>query len=413
VRILIYGINYYPELIGIGKYSGDMSEWLTEKGHQIRVITAPPYYPEWQIHQQYRNRYYKEKTTSGIQIWRCPLYVPNKPNTLTRLLHLFSFALSSLPIVFLQWRWKPQLIITIEPTLLITPTSLLFAKCCGAKTLLHIQDYELDTLLKLNTNYPKELISIAKKIERYLMQKFDSISTLSPSMLQLAKKKLPFFKSIWLFPNWVDTGFIRPQYQVNYFRQQWQIELHTKVILYSGNMGKKQGLELIIQAADYFRPYPDILFLMVGTGVIESELKIYADQLQLTNIRFYPLQSYQYLPALMTVADIHLVLQKKGVADTVLPSKLTTIFAAGGTAIISAETNTALDLLCKQFPKIAYCIEPESLKALIDQLQFLLTTINPNNRQYNFIARQYAEYYLDRKTILNDFTEQLNQQFNH
>ena len=55
MRILIYGINFSPELTGIGKYSGEMADWLSNRGHEVRVITAPPYYPEWSIRKEYKN----------------------------------------------------------------------------------------------------------------------------------------------------------------------------------------------------------------------------------------------------------------------------------------------------------------------------------------------------------------------
>lgn len=49
MKILLYGINYSPELTGIGKYSGEQARWLAAQGHAVRVVTAPPYYPQWQV----------------------------------------------------------------------------------------------------------------------------------------------------------------------------------------------------------------------------------------------------------------------------------------------------------------------------------------------------------------------------
>ena len=148
------------------------------------------------------------------------------------------------------------------------------------------------------------------------------------------------------------------------FRKRWGIAKFTRVVLYSGNMGKKQGLEIVLQAAAQLRQEPDLLFLMVGTGAAQEELVQQAEQLQLHNLRFYPLQPYEDLPALMALADIHLVIQKKGAADAVLPSKLTTILAVGGECVITAEANTELGLLCQEYPGIAKWIEPENVQVL-------------------------------------------------
>ncbi len=94
MKILVYGINYSPELTGIGKYTGEMVEWMASQGHDVRVITAPPYYPEWKVGERYSSwRYRREE--GAATVWRCPLYVPKQPSTLKRLIHLGSFALSS------------------------------------------------------------------------------------------------------------------------------------------------------------------------------------------------------------------------------------------------------------------------------------------------------------------------------
>lgn len=94
MKILVYGINYSPELTGIGKYTGEMVAWMAQEGHEVRVITAPPYYPQWKVGERYSAwRYRREE--GEVTVWRCPLYVPKQPSTLKRLLHLGSFALSS------------------------------------------------------------------------------------------------------------------------------------------------------------------------------------------------------------------------------------------------------------------------------------------------------------------------------
>ena len=86
MKIILYSLNFKPEIVGIGKYSGELADYLNDKGHNIRVITAPKYYPEWQIE---KNRFYVENF-SRYEIYRCPLYVPKYPNGIKRVLHLIS-----------------------------------------------------------------------------------------------------------------------------------------------------------------------------------------------------------------------------------------------------------------------------------------------------------------------------------
>jgi colanic acid biosynthesis glycosyl transferase WcaI len=110
------------------------------------------------------------------------------------------------------------------------------------------------------------------------------------------------------------------------------------------------------------------------------------------------LQSYEALPALLKMADCHLVIQKRGAADAVLPSKLTNILAVGGNAVITAEADTELGQLCEQYPGIAVCVEPESVDALSDGIARCLLLPSDNKT-----AREYAERMLDKESVLSQF----------
>jgi colanic acid biosynthesis glycosyl transferase WcaI len=123
VKLLVYGINFAPELTGIGKYTGEMAQWLAAAGHEVRVITAPPYYPAWKVGEGHSARHYRSETWQGVRVMRTPLWVPRQPGGLKRLLHLGSFALSSLPVLCAQWRWKPDVVWVVEPALMCAPAA--------------------------------------------------------------------------------------------------------------------------------------------------------------------------------------------------------------------------------------------------------------------------------------------------
>src|SRR6185312_10976231 len=150
MKLLIYGINYWPELTGIGKYSGEMAEWLAARGHDIEVITAPPYYPQWRIHSGYNAWRYQTEIQKGVRIHRCPLWVPEKLRLSTRLLHLLSFAFSSFPVLFRRSvAWRQHVILVIEPSLFCAPATILVARLISAHAWLHIQDSEIDAVFDL------------------------------------------------------------------------------------------------------------------------------------------------------------------------------------------------------------------------------------------------------------------------
>lgn len=408
MKILIFGLNYAPELIGTGKYSGELGAWLSEHGHDVRVISAPPYYPDWKVNKGYRAWAYRVETNNGAKVFRSPLYVPKNPNVISRLIHLFSFSVTSIPLLFINLFWKPDLVITIEPTVFCAPGALLFSKLSGAQSLLHVQDFELDAMLELGMGTNGVFTKLGFKLESWMMHRFDAISTISRSMVERAKRKAGGCGQVFYFPNWVDIDFVKPGASDKTLREKWGIPSATKVIIYSGNLGEKQGLEMVLSVAEQFAEQQNILFLLIGSGAAKERLMNQAKLLNLKNLSFYPVQPYDLLPALMTLGDIFLVVQKKGVADAVLPSKVTTILAAGKNALITAEKDTELGRLCSEYPGIALRVLPEKIEDFIDALETMLEEIDINNRKINTIARKYAEKFLDKETTLNQFTEHLN-----
>ena len=401
MKILVYGINYSPELTGIGKYTGEMVEWMAQQGHEVRVITAPPYYPEWQVGVNYSSwRYRREE--GDATVWRCPLYVPKQPSTLKRLLHLGSFALSSFFPLMAQRRWKPDRIIGVVPTLFCTPGMRLLAKLSGARTLLHIQDYEVDAMLGLGMagkGNGGKVAKLASAFERSGLHNVDNVSTISRSMMNKACEKGVAAEKVIFFPNWSEVSRFRevPETRVMALRERLGLPAERKIILYSGNIGEKQGLESVITAAEQLREQP-WLFAIVGQGGGKARLEKMAAERGLDNVRFLPLQSYEDLPALLAIGDCHLVIQKRGAADAVLPSKLTNILAVGGNAVITAEPQTELGQLCLDNPGIAVCVTPESVPSLVEGIEQALKMPKRNT-----IARGWAERSLDKEHVLNQF----------
>ena len=401
MKILVYGINYSPELTGIGKYTGEMVEWMASQGHEVRVITAPPYYPEWQVGKHYSSwRYRREE--GAATVWRCPLYVPRQPSTLKRLIHLGSFALSSFFPLMAQRRWKPDRIIGVVPTLFCTPGMRLLGKLSGARTLLHIQDYEVDAMLGLGMagkGKGGKVARLASAFERSGLHNVDYVSTISRSMMNKAQEKGVAAEKVIFFPNWSEVARFRDvaPADVAALRAQLGLAEAHKIVLYSGNIGEKQGLENVIDAAAALSDKP-WQFVIVGQGGGKARLEKMARERGLQNIQFFPLQSYDALPALLKMADCHLVVQKRGAADAVLPSKLTNILAVGGNAVITAEAHTELGQLCTSLPGIAVCVEPESVPALVAGIEQALTMPKENT-----VARDYAERTIEKENVLSQF----------
>ena len=402
MKILIYGLNYSPELTGIGKYTGEMAEWLAKYGHDVRVVTAPPYYPQWEIGKHYKNRYQKE-SLEGVTVFRCPLYVPKgKVTTIKRLIHLMSFSLSSSLALIRNLRWSPDAVINVVPALFTTPGAMLYSKIVRAKLLTHVQDLESDAMFGLGM-VKKGLIEKSwSKIERFMFNRSGSVSSISKAMINNAIKKGAKVENTYLFPNWSELSMFKNVVGTNAFKEQLGLPVDKSIILYSGNLGRKQGLERMVTVAWQSRYDETMHFVICGTGAAKEELLAMAKLLELTNLSFLSLQDAEDLPRLLAMANVHVVMQNAGVADAVLPSKLTNILAVGGNAVITATEDTEMGILVRKYPEIATLVEPEDDEALLAGIELALKKERLNN-----VAIQYAENFLDKDSILKDLDRML------
>ncbi|MGK6351567.1 WcaI family glycosyltransferase [Parapedobacter sp. DT-150] len=404
MRILIFGINYSPELTGIGKYTGEMGAWFAAQGHEVAAVTAKPYYPEWEIHQAYKGKGWITEQVDGVTVHRVPLYVPKEVTSKKRILHEFSFLGGVFPKWFgLLLKKKYDVVIDITPPFHLGFFAMLYAKLKRAKLVTHIQDLQVDAAKELGMISNERLLNAMFKAEKYLLDQSDAVSSISLGMKKKILAKGVSETKYIMFPNWVDEQAIKPLPKEQSLRSEWGIPMDDKVILYSGNLGEKQGIEIIIDAAKSFSDKPDVHFVICGSGGARDRLKTMAEQAGLPQVRFYPLQPYEKLSALLAAADVHLVLQKKSASDLVMPSKLTGILAAGGCAIVSAMPGTALYEVVDHH-QLGILIEPESAAALVNGLQQALhTDLNaPRER-----ARQYAERFLSKEQLLKEFEQNL------
>lgn len=405
MRILIYGINYSPELTGVGKYTGELGAWLAQQNQEVDVITSMPYYPEWSIHNPYKQKWWFTEQIAGVRVHRCPFYVPKNVTPIKRILHEFSFMLSSLfywiPIFFSK---RYSSVICLSPPFHLGLIPLIYKYFRKVPIWCHIQDLQIDMAKELGMIQNKNFLKIMFQVETFILKRCTVVSTISEGMVRKVNKNKLVNSECLLFPNWVDDNYVKPLSQGESLRAELGIDDSTKVVLYSGSLGEKQGLEIIIEAAKSLSDRQDIIFLIFGSGGGKTRLEALVRDYNLTNVIFYSLQPYEKLSALLATADIHLVLQKKSASDLVLPSKLTGILAAGGCALVSAVPNSTLYEVINKY-QIGILIEPESADALV----FNITkAFSSDLAFYKKNARIYAESYLSKEAILKEFSNHLS-----
>lgn len=410
MRILIYGLNYAPELTGIGKYTGEMAAWLAARGHEVRVVTAPPYYPAWNIREDYRGKLYRTERGAGEPtVFRTPLYVPAKPTGLKRVAHLASFMLGSLPVMLRQAFWKPEAVFTIEPTFFCAPIALLVSKATGAVSWLHVQDFEVDAAFDLELLPAKGLIhDFALGLERMFTRGFTRVSSISGKMVERAMAKGVLADHVTLFPNWVDVEAVYPQDRsvCNIFLRELRLEGKI-VLLYSGNMGAKQGLELLAPLAETFEQDTRVHFVFCGDGAFRPQLEALVGSR--SNVTLLPLQPFERLNDLLNAADIHLLPQRAGAADLVMPSKLTGMLSSGRPVIATADSGTQVAQVIEGSGPGDACglVAPAEDSAALHEAVVRLVNNAELRRRLGENARRYAVQHLGRDQVLEQFEREL------
>jgi len=405
MSILIHSIYYDASATGIAKYTAELAEWLAARGHRVEVITAPPHYPFWRVVPAYRGAGFKHERLMGVDVFRTPLYVPaaDRLSGARRMLYEASFAVNGMVwwLRTLVRRHRHDLVVAVCPSLQSAWMPWVYASVRRSRWLLHVQDLQVDTALRLGIIGEGGFGRWLYGLESFLLTRASSVSTITEAMRQRIVAKGIRASSTVLFPNWSDVTFIRPLPHDNAVRSELGIPRDHTLFVYAGNMGTKQGLDLILAAADRLRDQPEVHFLLAGDGGARAQLLAHADRLELTRLRFLPMQPVERLPELLAAADVHLVVQKREAADLVMPSKLANVLAAGRPTIATADVGTTLHTVLVEH-ETGVVTPPGDLDAFVHAIRHLHGDVAVR-LEMGRRARAFAERHLDKERILLDF----------
>ncbi len=333
MRILIYSYNYQPEPIGIAPLITELAEGLVKRGHEVRVVTGMPNYPQRRIYEGYRGKLYLTEVTNGVIVQRSYLWVRPEPNLIDRLLLEISFVLTSIVNALLGKR--PDVILLTVPPLPVSIPAALLGWLHRAPVVLNVQDILPDAAVHVGLLKNPKLIRIFKALEKFAYRTATKISVIADSFVDnLRSKDVPTHK-IEVIPNWVDINFIRPMSKENNeFRERNQLN-GKFVVLYSGNIALTQGLTTLINAAVRLRHIPDIQIVIVGEEKALEYLQLYRDNCKANNVKLLPFEPRKKLPEMLAAADVGLVVQKGNVISFNMPSKIQVLLASGRAIVAS------------------------------------------------------------------------------
>lgn len=333
MRILIYSYNYYPEPIGIAPLMTELAEGLAERGHQVRVITGMPNYPQREIYSEYRGKWFVTEQKNGVKIQRSYLRIKSKPNLVDRLLLELSFVATSLPQALNGW--QPEVILLTVPPLLVSLPAAILSRLYNCPVVLNLQDILPEAAVSVGLIKNKLIIRVFETLEKFAYHSAHTISVIADGFVDNLVGKGVKAQKIVCIPNWVNVNFIRPLPKEN---NAWRTEhqLNDKfVVLYSGNIALTQGLETVVAAAAKLRNIKEIVFAISGESQALSSLQKTCMSCGATNVLLLPLQPREKLPQMLAGADVSLVVQKRNVMNFNMPSKIPLLLASGRPIVAS------------------------------------------------------------------------------
>ncbi|MET0181139.1 MAG: WcaI family glycosyltransferase [Novosphingobium sp.] len=402
MRLLVLGLNYAPEPVGIGPYTAQMCEGLVRRGHEVAVVTARPYYPWWQAHPDHRRRGWSRSVESGVEVTRCPHYIPARPTGARRIAHHVTFALAALPAMLgAAWRRRPDVVLCVAPSLLSVAVAWLVARLSGARLWVHVQDFEVDVAFATGlVRSPKLAARIAAAIESRLLRLGDRVSTIGPQMAERLVAKEVRAARVRELRNWASAPAEVAGASDRAYRAEWRLG-DAAVALYSGNIANKQGLEVVVEAAARLTHRDDLVFVICGDGPNRQRLEALSKGV--ANVRLRALQPAERLGELLALARIHLLPQIAGAADLVLPSKLANMLASGRPVVATAAAGSGL---AGEIAGCGIAVPPGDADALAGAIEALLDD-PAHARRLGAAGRERARERWGREAILDRLASEL------
>ena len=334
-RILLIGSNYRPEPVGIGPYTAGLAEGLVGRGHAVTVVTGQPHYPEWRISDGYGGR--TSSLERGVQVVRCPHYVPFRPRAAKRIAHYASFARAAYrPSVAVARSFAPDCVVAVLPSLLNIHTARRAARTADAHLWAHIQDFEVEAAFATDL-LSDRLASPALTYEGRQLRRAGTISTISPQMrARLIAKDVPRSRVVEL-RNWANHVAAISASEGRTVRMRHDVGERT-MVLYSGSIARKQGFDTLIEAARRLEGREDLVFMVRAP----EAGRLAWEQDAPGNMLFGDLVPDDEIGEFLKAADVHVLPQKAQAADLVLPSKLSNMLASGRPVVATAAPGTGL-----------------------------------------------------------------------
>lgn len=399
MKILVVSLYYEPDQCqSNGPIIRALCDDWAAAGHEVTILTSFPHYNRDSVWPEYRRRLFQSDRVGQVRVIRSYIYVPRKRSNWGRIFNYLSFNISStLAGIFTG---RQDVIFVMSPPLTIGLTAFLLGLIKRIPYCYNLQDIWPEVAVRLGMLRGARLISLFERLEKFIYRRSRKIFAISEEFKQNLCGKGVAAEKIEVIPNFVDTNFIRPLPKANLFSQAHELT-DKYVVLYAGNVGLSQGLEVILEAADHLRGRSEMVFLIVGQGACRNHLVAEAERRGLGNVKFLPLQPEADVPLIYASCDVALIPLRRGVTENSVPCKTYSIMAAGRPYIASVDRGSNVWKLTEA-ARCGVSVEPENGRALagaVLRLQSDSETAQAMGRK----GRDYVERHFARETVTNRY----------
>lgn len=386
---------FWPELIGSAPFTSDIAQWLAEHGRPTTVLSGLPHYPSDQVFPAYRNGRRRRETVGEVAVERLRVGPPRNASALARILNEVEFLLRGLAGLITGRVRRHPVVLVLCPSILCVALALAARRRNGVCiVLVHDIQSGLAERLALSGRW---LARLMRATERLLLSRADHVVVLSPQMKEQLGR-IGVTSPIDVIPLWVDTDRIQPVEP----RSQATVK-----VLYSGNLGLKQGLGQVVAMAEALAAHrPDIEIILRGNGNQVSEIADEIAQRRLGNVRLSELQPHEGLATALAAGDIHLVPQNPNAAAFAVPSKVFNIMAVGRPFVATALPGSTLWQLQRQSGAFL-CVPPNEPGAFAEAVMRLADD-EQLRRELGRRGRAFVEEHYAMPRILGAFTSRLD-----
>lgn len=369
MKLLILCPHYAPDVAPTGEVMTSIATALADLGHELHIVTSLPWYRDHRVEPGWEGRLWRTERTSWGRITRLHPFPTDKTNIPARAVAFAGFT-GFATLAALLTRGRPDAVMVMSPPLPLGVAGWLAAATRRAPFVFNIQDVFPDVAVELGAITDRRVIAAASWLERFLYRRADAVTVLSDDLRDNVAAKLRGRRPerVVVIPNFVDTERIAPAPSDNDYCREHDLSGRT-VVMYAGNVGLSQSLDLVVEAARRHRDRDDLVFVINGGGSALERLREQAAGLE--NLRFVPMQPRERLPEVLAAGDLHLVPLRRGLARSSVPSKLYSILAAGRPVLASVDAGTEVATTIER-AGAGVSVEPEDPDAFCAALDELL-----------------------------------------